>query len=232
MGDTAEKKPEELNDNPESLQSDGSTEEKEVDFIIDGEEEETPTSESVPLAKHIDLKKKLRGHKQQAKTAEEENKALAEKLAATEQENQLLKLSQQQKKDALEFPDRKNFADEFGDLDDEAYDMAVKDYHAKVQSKIDEASQAGKKTFEEYQAGEIKTREQQAYEDRLEKVLIDTVEKADSLGVKNFDQHVTELSGKLPDGAVEGLLADGLLDVPTIVFLNKNDSKLQAILQK
>lgn len=243
MGDSAENKPEVIDRNEnvdlsgaaliegeKALDDAPNDAGSDVEIVIEGDEE--PESETVPLAAHIALKKKLRGEKGQAKTLEQSNSEMQSQLKALQQENELYKLNLKQGEKAQSFtaPSRKQFTDEYGDFDADAYDSALVDYSRQVDAKIQEAKAHGTKALDDkFKAIESETANA-AKDKKLDEILVSHAEQAESLGVKNYEESLSSVASQLPKGAYEALMMQGIVDAKTTVYLHKNPAKLQEVL--
>lgn len=193
----AEEQTSEEDDLQEDEDDDDSDDDSEEDS--DGEELEDwmkgSDERAVPLSEHIELRQKL---KHQRNDAEERSKALEDELERLRQENEKLKAGGVTQQSEPTPPNLKDFEDDYGDINYQAFNEANAKY---TQDLVDyrlesKTSTSSKTQAEEAQTAELESVVNSHYE-RAEKLVKDGLVSADSYS--KADKKIVEtLESKLP----------------------------------
>lgn len=206
----------------------GSDQDQDLEFFVEGEDD-TPASETVPLAAHIEFKKRLRG---QNKELGQENEELARQLKAKEQELALYRLKEKQDKikTDLKPPSRADFKDDFGEVDESAYYDALDAYNRDFLRHVNSAVENAEKSYEQKVLEAQEQKAASSREQQLDKAIDSHFKEAESLGIANYDQAASEVAKSMPQGAYEALVEKGLIDAKTTYYLYRNPRKTEELL--
>lgn len=184
-----------------------------VEFVVEGEESsQTPGNDTVPVAVHIDLKKKLRQEKQQ-------NQESSQTLENVQQENELLRAQLKLQNGQTEEPQMPTL--ESCDGDEERYNTEMAAYQDhQINKRVDAR-------MTEHSNTQATTAQQEQFDERLDSGLQKHQEQAAEFKIPDYGDALSAFSAAFGSKAAEQMIADESINAPTVYHLWKNPQKMQ-----